>query len=447
MAQIGLETLGVAFNWSDVQPFANENEVPAAARSAFPSQGGIPTSFRVTDAEVLAAARSGMGSSPWSCMLHPGRGWIPRRTSPPADPAAYAKFMRLLVTRYGPAGTFWSAHHEVRAHPIRAWQVWNEPAGGLTTDSPSVFWDAPRPFQPRYMALLHAAHGAIKSADPGAQVVLAALVGRSWETLQTLYDSGAAPYFDTVSLHPYTGLAKNVIVILRRVRAVMQRNGDKRKPIVVSELGWPSFDGGAVSRPGERQVQQAQSEWLRDALNTLIGARAELGLRQILVYSWITRDLSSTYAFDYAGLEHLLSDGHIFPKRALAVVAKIARRIEGSAAPAAAAAHDPGVEARGARPDAQPATQKSTGSLLPRGNRSPVRRAEVPASTSRPTRQERYGFDERLSRATFSACRRRCWRSRRPSGGCAVSGSAATACRRRPCSSTASARSPVIGAP
>jgi hypothetical protein len=334
MARVGLETLGVSFNWSDVQPFANENDAPAAARSAYPPQGGVPTSFRVTDAEVLAAARSGMGvfpvvvHAPFWARLDPQRDF-----SPPADPAAYARFLRLLVTRYGPAGTFWSAHREVRAHPIRAWQVWNEPAGGLTPDSPSVFWDAPPPFQPRYVALLHAAHDAIKSADPGAQVVLAALVGRSWETLQTLYDAGAAPYFDTVSLHPYTGLAKNVVAIPRSVRAVMRRNGDRRKPIVVSELGWPSFDGNSVSQLGERQLQLAQSEWLRGALNTLIGARAELGLRQILVYSWISRDLSRTYAFDYAGLEHLLPDGHILPKTAVTVVAKIARRIEGLCSP------------------------------------------------------------------------------------------------------------------
>jgi hypothetical protein len=330
MAHVGLETLGVAFNWSDAQPFASEADVPAAARPGYPVKGGVPTSFAVSDAEVLAAAKAGMGVFPvvirapaWA-RLDPSQDY-----SPPADPTTYASFLRLLVGRYGPAGSFWATHRGLRPHPIRAWQIWNEPAGGLQPDAPSIFWNAPQPFQPRYLSLLHAGHDAIKAADHGAQVVLAALVGRSWETLQTIYDAGMRPYFDAVSLHPYTGIASNVIMIPQSVRAVMKRNGDGSKPILITELGWPSFDGNSVSRLGEHQLQQAQSSWLTGALNSLINGRRALGLREILVYSWLSRDKSTTYAFDYAGMLRLLANGHIFPKSALYVVAKIARRVEG----------------------------------------------------------------------------------------------------------------------
>lgn len=47
--------------------------------------------------------------------------------SPPRDPATYAAFLRTLIGRYGPRGSFWSANPTLPRRPVRHWQIWNEP--------------------------------------------------------------------------------------------------------------------------------------------------------------------------------------------------------------------------------------------------------------------------------------------------------------------------------
>ena len=93
------------------------------------------------------------------------------------------------------------------------------------------------------MRLLRAAHTAIKAADPGARVVLAGLTFKSWQDLDTLYKAGIHGLFDAVSLHPYTLRVQDVIAIIQQNRIVMRRHGDGGKPILVTELSWPSAKG------------------------------------------------------------------------------------------------------------------------------------------------------------------------------------------------------------
>src|SRR3954453_9369516 len=83
------------------------------------------TDLTSTDAVVLAAARRGLGGLPvvsgspvWAA-VDPGD-----IASPPKGTGAYAALLKTLVGRYGPAGTLWTEHPDVRARPIRVWQVW-----------------------------------------------------------------------------------------------------------------------------------------------------------------------------------------------------------------------------------------------------------------------------------------------------------------------------------
>ena len=39
----------------------------------------------------------------------------------------YTAYLRALVLRYGPAGSFWDQHPELPRRPQRDWQIWNEP--------------------------------------------------------------------------------------------------------------------------------------------------------------------------------------------------------------------------------------------------------------------------------------------------------------------------------
>lgn len=314
MAAAGVETLGTSFDWASAQPDENG-----------------PIDYTVTDRVVLSAARKRIRVFPvviqaprWA-RVHPGE-----QFSPPDSPAAYAAYAGGLVRRYGPGGSFWAEHPDVPTMTIHDWQVWNEPAGADQDDRGSVFWvDPGHPFTTRYIALLRAAHAAIKAADPKARVVLAGLVGQSWETLRIIYNAGARPFFDAVSLHPYTADVSNVVRIVQFVRTLMNKRGDKRKPILVTEVAWPAFDVRSVRKAGRARTQKVQSSWLAAVYRTLIRQRRHFGIQRILWYSWMTRDASRTYAFDYTGLVRLESGNRVTAKPALRSFARVALRYEG----------------------------------------------------------------------------------------------------------------------
>ena len=65
--------------------------------------------------------------------------------------------------------------------------------------------------------------------------------------LQQMYDAGAAPFFDILAAHAYGWVfdandpPASDVVNFRRVellRAVMMRNGDGAKKIIITEAGW-----------------------------------------------------------------------------------------------------------------------------------------------------------------------------------------------------------------
>jgi hypothetical protein len=323
----GAEAVGLAFSWAHTQPYRTMDDVPHRDRKHFTPMGPaqVPTNFREIDRLMLAAARAGLQvhpvviTAPHWARLHPSREF-----SPPRDPAEYASFAALLVGRYGPSGSFWAEHPDLRAQPIRDWQIWNEPVGGDGDATPSVFWADSEPFQTRYVALLKAAHGAIKAADPNARVVLGALVGLSWQTLQLIYDAGAGGAFDAVALHPYTGKPANVVRIVRNVREVMDRNGDADEPILITELGWPAFDAASVRRLGFKKAAATQAWWLETTFRRLIRQRAQFRLELVLWYTWIGRDRSRRDAFDHSGLLHLAKNGRLRAKPALRVFYSLA---------------------------------------------------------------------------------------------------------------------------
>ncbi len=120
--------------------------------------------------------------------VHP----IPVRVGP------YANFLKALIHRYGPRGTFWQTHHPKYA--IRAWQIWNEP-------NETSLWPI-QPFAKDYVALLRAAHAAIKQADgaprsssPGSRAPLDHVVGLPPPGLR---GQGRPRLFDVAAVHPYT---------------------------------------------------------------------------------------------------------------------------------------------------------------------------------------------------------------------------------------------------
>jgi hypothetical protein len=327
MAQIvasGADSVRTLFSWAVMQPYPNFSAVPPGLRGRFQDVGGVPTDFSRSDQVVALAASHGATVLPvleyaprWDA-VHVNGGSPPKATGP------YARFAAALVNRYGPNGSFWAQHPALPRVPIRMWQIWNEP-------NFRVYWGQ-QPFEPGYVKLLRAAHSAIKRADHGAEVVLAGLTSFSWQYLTRIYKiRGARSAFDAVAAHPYTARPQGVVTILGYVRAVMDRFGDRRKPILATEISWPSAKGQAVTLFENATTEAGQAKMIGRAVPLLARARKRLRLQAFYYYSWITNETqpgARVDPFNFAGLFKFFDRRGTFVKPAYASWVRAVRAIE-----------------------------------------------------------------------------------------------------------------------
>jgi hypothetical protein len=204
-----------------------------------------------------------------------------RGTYPPRDFDAYARFAAAVVGRYGPNGSFFQDNPDVPKVPIRSWQIWNEP-------NLRVYW-LPRPNARAYVRMLRAAYEAIKGVDRRAEVVTAGIPATllsgaiRFETfIRGMYKAKGARYFDTLAPNAYGRTAQDVIQSMGGLRNLMNRNGDRRGKIWVTEVGWGT--GGPRSRfnIGERR----QAVEIPKLLRGLYRARGRLRLRGVVYFGW-----------------------------------------------------------------------------------------------------------------------------------------------------------------
>ncbi len=171
---------------------------------------------------------------------------------------------------------------------IVAWEIWNEPnaqefwASADLRDNTYVLNDLAAAAE--YVAMLNAAHDALKAVDPNAVVLGGSTAGADVEYIEKLYELGAK--FDALAIHPYarvneaTGLAwgpsetsngyldqiwsfKNGV---EKVRQLMVDKGDADKDLWLTEFGWSSGDGW-----GDGGSEQLQAEYMAEALQLIGG--------------------------------------------------------------------------------------------------------------------------------------------------------------------------------
>jgi hypothetical protein len=189
---------------------------------------------------------------------------------PPRDPADYASFIGRLARRL--------------TGRVAAWEIWNE-------EDTSLWW-ASGPDPSAYAALLRASYPQVKSADPGATVVLGGLTGNNYDYLSQLYSSGAKGSFDAVGVHTDTACNINspydfirngradprlnrwAFLGYRTIHEVMLAHGDD-KPIWMTELGWNT--SSEVCNTGRWAGQKAggvspqqQASYLNQAYHCLL---------------------------------------------------------------------------------------------------------------------------------------------------------------------------------
>jgi hypothetical protein len=200
------------------------------------------------------------------------------------------------------------------------WEIWNEP-------DIVGYWPT-QPFARSYVALLGAAHSAIKRADRGARVVLAGVPNFSWQVLNSIYRvRGSRGLFDVVDVHPYTKRPAGVIKILQLVRASMKRAGDSGKPIIAAETGWPSSLNQTTHRFDFETTQAGQAKNVRALLPLLAANRRALGLISFYWYTWMGDEYPGAYSFNFSGLLSYQS-GQVSVKPALAAFSQMAHTIE-----------------------------------------------------------------------------------------------------------------------
>jgi Tol biopolymer transport system component len=176
---------------------------------------------------------------------------------PANDPRDFADFITVLATRY--------------RGRVAAYEIWNE-------ENLNYEWGYRQPDPAEYTPLLRAAYQAIKAADPEAVVLSGGLAttgdGSPTATgdlkyLQGIYDNGGRGYFDALGSHPYAyghppdyedpwGLSISRVVAQHYV---MQQNGDKDKPVWITEVGWvlkASWDLGEHAKIAVTEEQQAE---------------------------------------------------------------------------------------------------------------------------------------------------------------------------------------------
>ena len=306
MSKTGVRTLRVMLSWSAAQPTpatlnwgAFDYFVGEAARHGirvFPTIYGTPS---------WAHFVSGTDTCDASCA-----------PSEDASRTAFANFARLAVERYGPGGEFWEPSSQcpllcptepapcgcTTPLPVRSWQIWNE------QNSPKYYRPAPNPAN--YAHLLFEAAGAIRGADPNAEIVLGGMWGPpgtaavmpTAKYLKKLYAvSGVENVFDAVAVHPYAASLRGVTDQVRRVRKVAGAAGDGNVGTWITELGWASAGSRSL---GLVKTPRGQARLLTKSFGALIAKRRAWRIRGITWYSWrdVAADASDCLWCPYSGL-------------------------------------------------------------------------------------------------------------------------------------------------
>lgn len=178
-------------------------------------------------------------------------------TAPPDDPEDFGTFAEAAAR-----------HFKGR---VRNWEVWNEP------NFRSFFTGSAAD----YAELLEQAHDAVTSVQRRATIVLGglarSLIGRSQAPasfLAEVYAAGGGPHFDALGVHPYVQAAlaeADEVTVWNEVadaRRVMRQQGDRRRKVWVTEVGWSTWLAGWTQ---QRAADQATALLARAASTRWMG--------------------------------------------------------------------------------------------------------------------------------------------------------------------------------
>lgn len=277
----GVRAIRVPFFWHVLQP-----------------DKGAGFHWGTTDHVAAYAAANGIRLQPF-VMGVPG--WMERPKAYPAVRSAkfrkaWKRLLGALIRRYGPGGYLWrwlgQVAPQVKPHPVKAWQVWNEP-------NARSYWRPVSRSPELYARLLRFSERVIHARQPGAAVIAAGIFETPTDGitmqrfLRRFYDTARVrDGFDALALHPYARNTAKVMEQLRFARKLMARHGDARKPLRVTEVGWPTkvTNGNGVFT----KTELGQRRLLTRTFRAFLRHRERLRLESVTWYTWRDNDLYST---------------------------------------------------------------------------------------------------------------------------------------------------------
>jgi len=177
--------------------------------------------------------------------------------------------------------------------------------------------------------LLRITRQAIKQADPGARIVLGALTNLAWHSIGQIYAvKGARRLFDVVSINGFTATPSDVILYMQLMRRAMDRYGDATKPLIASELSWPSAQGQTAQHNDFNTTENGQARDIARLLPMIGAWRPRLGLRAFYYYTWMGNEFTGAPAFSFSGLTRLTPSGQVKTKPALGAFRRGALALE-----------------------------------------------------------------------------------------------------------------------
>ena len=282
----GVDSVRIPIPWGSVQP-----------------SGPADANFTNVDALVSGAAAAGLNVLPF---IYDAPAWavtparvpgstasapktLPVKTG--AQRTAWSNFLKLVVGRYGPGGTFWAANPGLPESPIRTWQIWNEE---------NFKYFVVRPSPSDYGKLINVSYAAVKSVDPGAKLILGGMFARPKEAeykrkppqayfatdfLDQLYSStpGVKKKFVGVALHPYTTKYQQLTPDIEEFLTVLKANHDAGKKLWITEIGWSSEPHSAGDSFAKGPAGQAAQ--LKGAFKLFKSRAAKWKLQRIYWFS------------------------------------------------------------------------------------------------------------------------------------------------------------------
>ena len=211
--------------------------------------------------------------------------------------SGWREFLRLAIFRYGPGGSFWTEHPELTPHPIRIWQIWNEE---------NFKYFAARPSPSQYGKLVVESFRDLRSADPGAQIVLGGLfirpkggnekpragrIKRAYfaaDFLEQMYKTtpGVRGKFVAIALHPYSYSYRQLTPEVEEVRTTLRRVHDPGRALWLTELGWSS--GNPTSANGHNKFEKGRRGQARELVGAFSLLRAKASAWKVKRVYWFS---------------------------------------------------------------------------------------------------------------------------------------------------------------